>query len=85
MLNSPLVRNVFLVDLAAVSDADKILRGVFHCSLVFVTHHQQTLESLEPQIWEDEVLESVRKQTIDFAKVKKLELWQSHTAYVRSA
>ncbi len=37
-------------------------------------HHKKTLKSLEPQIWEDEVLESVRKQTINFAKAKKDQL-----------
>jgi hypothetical protein len=47
-------------------------------------HHEKTLESLEPQIWSDLVLESVRRQTIDFAKAKKREL-QPHTVYVRSA
>jgi hypothetical protein len=47
-------------------------------------HHEKTLESLEPQIWVDPVLECVRRQTIDFANAKKLEL-QPHMVYVRSA
>ncbi len=49
----------------------------------FVMHNEKTLESLEPQIWEHEVLRSVRNQTIDFAKAKKDQL--QRTTYVRDS
>jgi len=47
-----------------------------------VMHSTKTFESLEPQIWNDKVLYSVRRETLDFAKAKKVELTQM--AYVRS-
>jgi len=70
---------------AAFSDEDKQrvedLTGCIPLLLKpFVVEHEKTLESLEPGIWESEVLESVYKQTIDFAKAKKREL--KYTAYV---
>jgi hypothetical protein len=43
----------------------------------FVMHREKTLESLEPQIWVDEIFESVRRQTIDFAMAKKQDLHRS--------
>ncbi len=48
----------------------------------FVMHREKTLEFLEPQIWMDEALESVRRETIDFASAKKSEL--DDRTYVRS-
>jgi len=48
----------------------------------FVMHHEKTLEFLEPQIWRDEALESVRREIIDFASTKKSEL--DDRTYVRS-
>ena len=73
----------------AFSDADKQrvedLTGSIPLLLKpFVMHRTKTLASLEPQIWSDEALESVRRQTIGFANAKKLEL-QHPTAYVHSA
>jgi hypothetical protein len=74
-------------DFTAFSNADKQrvedLTGCIPLLLTpFVIHHKQTLKSLEPQIWGDEVLESVRDQTIDFAKAKKDQL--QRTTYVSS-
>ena len=48
----------------------------------FVMHPEKTLEFLEPKIWIDEALESVRRETIDFASAKKSEL--DDRTYVRS-
>jgi len=48
----------------------------------FVMHHERTLESLEPQIWMDEALESVRTEIINFASAKKSEL--NDRTYVHS-
>ena len=48
----------------------------------FVMHREKTLEFLEPQIWRDEALESVRREIIDFASAKKSEL--DDRTYVRS-
>jgi len=48
----------------------------------FVMYREKTLEFLEPQIWMDEALESVRRETIDFANTKNSEL--DDRTYVRS-
>ncbi len=48
----------------------------------FVMYREKTLEFLEPQIWMDEALEFVRRETIDFANTKKSEL--DDRTYVRS-
>ena len=63
----------------AFSDADKRkvenLTGCIPLLLnPYVMHHEKTLEDLEPNIWMDEILESVRRETIDFANAKKSEL-----------
>ena len=74
-------------DFKAFSHADKArvedLTGCIPLLLnPFVMHSTKTLESLEPQIWNDKVLVSVRREVLDFAKAKKVELTQM--AYVRS-
>ena len=48
----------------------------------FMMHCDKTLEFLEPQIWMDEALESVHRDTFDFANAKKSEL--DDRTYVRS-
>jgi hypothetical protein len=48
----------------------------------FMKYHEETLKSLEPKIWMDEALRSVRWEIINFAKAKKSEL--NVRTYVRS-
>ena len=40
----------------------------------FLEHHEKPLKSLEPQIWDEDVLASVGKETNDFANTQKLQL-----------
>ncbi len=66
-------------DFAAFSNVDKQrvedLTGCIPLLLKpFVMHHEKALKTLEPQIWEDEILEFIHRQTIDFAMAKKREL-----------
>lgn len=46
----------------------------------FLAHHDKPLKSLEPQIWNDDALASVGRETIDFANAQKSE----HRTYVCS-
>jgi len=67
-------------EFSAFSDADKRrvedLTGCIPLLLKpFVMHHEKTLESLEPQIWEDLVLESVRRR---FCKGQKTRVATSY-------
>jgi len=69
----------------AFSDADKQriedLTGCIPLLLnPFLEHHDKPLKSLEPQIWNDDVLASVGRETIDFANAQRLE----HRTYVCS-
>jgi hypothetical protein len=66
-------------DFTAFSDADKQrvedLTGCIPLLLnPFVTHLGKPPEILEPLIWQDEILASVGRETIDFANAKKYEL-----------
>ena len=74
-------------DFAAFHNADKQrVEDLTGCNPLllnpFVMHREKTLEFLEPQIWRDEALESVRREIIDFASAKKSEL--DDRTYVRS-
>ncbi len=60
----------------AFSDADKErvedLTGCIPLLLTpFMRYSDKALESIEPHIWDDEVLASVGKETIDFADAQR--------------